>query len=184
MKELLQRALDALVIAVKAQGIVASGSTGDRREKFHAEITASRSTITDLRAAIAAESGMSILREHGEQMLRECAPGKAEGEPVDTGKLWSLFRSALDKGHDMWATADDQGMHYEMASALKDAKASEYADKAAALYTAPPKAAPMSEEEILRLVDKHIGGPTPDYPLDSSDWINFARAIEARKARP
>lgn len=126
MKEILQRVQEkanelskaSSCMSVDVQGLL----PGMRFEVTHCGITEFQAKtkelaalITDLRAAIA-----------------------AEGEPVDTGKLWSLFRSALDKGHDMWATADDQGLHYEMASALKDAKASEYADKAAALYTSPP----------------------------------------------
>lgn len=50
------------------------------------------------------------------------------------------------------------------------------------LYTHPPTAPaqhPLSEEQILHFVDIYVGGPTPSYPLDNSDWINFARAIEA-----
>lgn len=34
----------------------------------------------------------------------------------------------------------------------------------------------LSDDRIVDLVDKHVGGPTPSYPLDMSDWINFARA--------
>jgi hypothetical protein len=35
----------------------------------------------------------------------------------------------------------------------------------------------LSDDRIVDLVDKHVGGPTPSYPLDMSDWINFARAV-------
>jgi len=38
---------------------------------------------------------------------------------------------------------------------------------------------PLSVEKILHLVDTHVGAPSISYPLDNSDWINFARAIEA-----
>ena len=37
----------------------------------------------------------------------------------------------------------------------------------------------LTDEQILHLVDTHVGAPSMDYPLDNSDWINFARAIEA-----
>ena len=37
----------------------------------------------------------------------------------------------------------------------------------------------LSVEKILHLVDTHVGAPSMSYPLDNSDWINFARAIEA-----
>ena len=38
---------------------------------------------------------------------------------------------------------------------------------------------PLAVGRIRNIVDTHIGGPTPSYPLDETDWINFARAIEA-----
>jgi uncharacterized membrane protein YccC len=38
---------------------------------------------------------------------------------------------------------------------------------------------PLTDESILHFVNIYVGGPSPSYPLDSSDWINFARAIEA-----
>ena len=47
------------------------------------------------------------------------------------------------------------------------------------LYTTPPQRKPLTDEEILHRVDTHVGGPSPSYPLDNSDWLNFARAIEA-----
>ena len=47
------------------------------------------------------------------------------------------------------------------------------------LYTTPPQRKPLTVEKILHLVDTHVGAPSMSYPLDNSDWINFARAIEA-----
>ena len=38
---------------------------------------------------------------------------------------------------------------------------------------------PLTDEQILHFVDTHVGAPSMAYPLDSSDWMNFARAIEA-----
>lgn len=38
----------------------------------------------------------------------------------------------------------------------------------------------LTVEEILHIQETHVGGPCPAYPLDNSDWINFARAIEVR----
>ena len=46
-------------------------------------------------------------------------------------------------------------------------------------YTTPPQRKPLSVEKILHLVDTHVGAPSMAYPLDNSDWMNFARAIEA-----
>ena len=45
----------------------------------------------------------------------------------------------------------------------------------------PPAAQrkPLTDERILHFVNTHVGGPSPGYPLDNSDWIDFARAIEA-----
>jgi len=37
----------------------------------------------------------------------------------------------------------------------------------------------LSDDEILYRVGTHVGGVSPSYPLDRSDWINFARAIES-----
>ena len=43
----------------------------------------------------------------------------------------------------------------------------------------PPQRKPLTDEQILHFVDTHVGAPSMAYPLDNSDWINFARAIEA-----
>ena len=42
-----------------------------------------------------------------------------------------------------------------------------------------PQRKPLTDEQILHFVDTHVGAPSMAYPLDNSDWINFARAIEA-----
>lgn len=47
------------------------------------------------------------------------------------------------------------------------------------LYTFPPASKPLTDEQILHLVDIHVGAPSMAYPLDTSDWLCFARAIEA-----
>jgi len=48
------------------------------------------------------------------------------------------------------------------------------------LYTTPQRTwVGLTDEQILHFVDTHVGAPSMDYPLDNSDWINFARAIEA-----
>ena len=39
-------------------------------------------------------------------------------------------------------------------------------------------AKPLTDEKILELQESYVGGVCPQYPLDNSDWINFARAIE------
>ena len=48
-------------------------------------------------------------------------------------------------------------------------------------YTSPPQRTwvSLTDEQILHFVDTHVGAPSMAYPLDNSDWINFARAIEA-----
>ena len=47
------------------------------------------------------------------------------------------------------------------------------------LFEDAPQRKPLTVEKILHLVDTHVGAPSMPYPLDNSDWINFARAIEA-----
>ena len=47
------------------------------------------------------------------------------------------------------------------------------------VYTTPPQRKPLTDEQILHFVDTHVGAPSMAYPLDNSDWMNFARAIEA-----
>jgi hypothetical protein len=42
----------------------------------------------------------------------------------------------------------------------------------------------MTDEQILHLQEINVGGPSPSYPLDNADWINFARAIEAAASAP
>jgi hypothetical protein len=46
------------------------------------------------------------------------------------------------------------------------------------LYTTPPQRKPLTDEEIMHRIDTHIGVPSQKYPLDISDLISFARAIE------
>ena len=50
------------------------------------------------------------------------------------------------------------------------------------LYTAPPQRTwvGLTDEEILHRIDTHVGVPSQKYPLDISDLISFARAIEAK----
>lgn len=38
---------------------------------------------------------------------------------------------------------------------------------------------PLSDKQIMEQQEKYVGCPTPSYPLGASDWIEFARAIEA-----
>ena len=38
--------------------------------------------------------------------------------------------------------------------------------------------ADLTDEEILHRIDTHVGVPSQKYPLDISDLISFARAIE------
>ena len=47
------------------------------------------------------------------------------------------------------------------------------------LYTTPQQRKPLTDEQILHIVSTHIGEISPSYPLDNSDWINFAHAIES-----
>lgn len=47
------------------------------------------------------------------------------------------------------------------------------------LKSTPPQRKPLTDEQILHFVDIHVGAPSMAYPLDNSDWITFARAIEA-----
>jgi hypothetical protein len=40
--------------------------------------------------------------------------------------------------------------------------------------------ADLTDEEILHRIDTHVGVPSQKYPLDISDLISFARAIDAK----
>jgi hypothetical protein len=44
---------------------------------------------------------------------------------------------------------------------------------------AQPALKPLTDEQIQHLVDTYVGEPNARYPLDNSDWMNFARAVEA-----
>ena len=37
---------------------------------------------------------------------------------------------------------------------------------------------PLSDEHVLSMQERYVGGVCPQYPMDISDWINFACAIE------
>lgn len=63
--------------------------------------------------------------------------------------------------------------------------AAENAATLARLLSAAPTAAgdearPMTDEQILHIVDTYVGPISQAHPLDNSDWIAFARAIEVR----
>ena len=64
---------------------------------------------------------------------------------------------------------------------VNDFKKMRRAWNAALKHEAQPVAErkPLTDERILHFVDTYVGGSSPSYPLDNSDWINFARAIEA-----
>jgi len=47
------------------------------------------------------------------------------------------------------------------------------------VYTKPQQRKPLTDEQILHIVSTHVGEISPSYPLDNSDWINFAHAIES-----
>jgi len=51
--------------------------------------------------------------------------------------------------------------------------------RALPLYTTPQQRKPLTDEQILHIVSTHVGEISPNYPLDNSDWINFAHAIES-----
>lgn len=48
---------------------------------------------------------------------------------------------------------------------------------------AAPAMVPLTPDTAMHLVDVHVGGPSPSYPLDSSDWINFSQAVIAEFCR-
>jgi hypothetical protein len=54
-------------------------------------------------------------------------------------------------------------------------------EQLAELY--PPPAAqpavPLTDEQIEHLWETRVSQPCPSYPLEKSDWVQFARAIEA-----
>ena len=52
------------------------------------------------------------------------------------------------------------------------------ADFAEQFLSHPPAQVPLTEDQILHRVDTHVGGVNPGN-LDNSDWIQFARVIEA-----
>jgi len=52
-----------------------------------------------------------------------------------------------------------------------------------ALYTTPPAQpapVPLTDEQIEHLWETRVSQPCPRYPLEKADWVQFARAIEAK----
>jgi len=49
------------------------------------------------------------------------------------------------------------------------------------LYTTPPlrERKPLTDEQIEHLLETCVGTPSLRYPIGTSDWVQFARAIEA-----
>jgi hypothetical protein len=50
------------------------------------------------------------------------------------------------------------------------------------LYTTPPAQpapVPLTDKQIEHLWETRVSQPCPSYPLEKSDWVQFARAIEA-----
>jgi hypothetical protein len=52
------------------------------------------------------------------------------------------------------------------------------------LYTTPPAAqrqwVGLTDEQIEHLWETRVSQPCPRYPLEKADWVQFARAIEAK----
>ena len=94
-----------------------------------------------------------------------------EAEPVDGGKVWSIVRSAMGAVQYF----DEREISSEERHALIDSYASEYADKIAALYSAPP-------DDVLRDAVYHLENKTFGAADGSSRYFDGIRdAIKALK---
>ena len=70
---------------------------------------------------------------------------------------------------------------------IRDANGKDIAswiDRVDAAIATPPAAQtaqrkPLTDAEIEHLLETRVGTPSPSYPLEKSDWMQFARAIEA-----
>jgi hypothetical protein len=102
------------------------------------------------------EATQESLREHM-AMLKELQAKQEQGEPYG------------------WVIGND---FYKVQQFRLEGGA--YEDQVA-VYTTPQQRTwvGLTDEQILHFVDTHVGAPSIAYPLDNSDWINFARAIEA-----
>jgi hypothetical protein len=59
-------------------------------------------------------------------------------------------------------------------------KARELAEHFYGLAPAQPAPVPLTDEQIEHLWETRVSQPCPSYPLEKSDWVQFARAIEAK----
>jgi hypothetical protein len=74
--------------------------------------------------------------------------------PVQEGRDWSLLK----------ATQESLREHMAEIKRLKAAQ----------------PAVPLTDEQIEHLWETRVSQPCPSYPLEKSDWVQFARAIEAK----
>lgn len=141
-------------------------ATGENADAVAARTPAERSILLDQFLAAAAEAGVTHLSaQHAAQPVAQ-EPAKA---------------------------FDAEGFRAWVAKNLPDdtiiGKSAWWADhltawaKRFAAPVAQPVPQALSDERILHIVDTQVGGATPSYPLDNSDWIIFARAVIAEFCR-
>jgi hypothetical protein len=89
-------------------------------------------------------------------------------EPVAWGKLTDEMVQAATDEYDEWAV-DNKGTTECIRAMLVKA-----------LKATPPAqpAVPLTDEQIEHLWETRVSQPCPSYPLEKSDWVQFARAIE------
>ena len=154
------------------------------RAVLEREWKAMRLALSTPRAAHAAQPGsvgdMVLVPAHaqwlalGKASLLVAACNRLSGEAEEFDFDDGLGRGAPQAYWDEFEDALEQA-----AEAIDVANKTIHQDHIATPHT---EAVRMSEAEINHLVDTHVGGPTPSYPLGPEDWINFARAVEQATA--
>ncbi len=79
------------------------------------------------------------------------------------------------------ALRDQEPFGYFKAEPFGWTDCAETDEGATALYErpAPQERQPLTTEQILHKKDRYVAEPNIKYPLSDTDWLNFARAIEA-----
>jgi hypothetical protein len=98
-------------------------------------------------------------------------PKQEQGEPVAVKHMMEWVECLKRKS--------DYGQHMQIPSEMSAGVCWELAvELEQFINTTPQQRKPLTDEQIQHLVDTRIGEPNPKYPLDNSDWMHFAKAIE------
>ena len=137
----------------------------------------------------AAPAAVAPRGEYPHEQMDAMALDRYKVVPSNASMLWSHAVVAGDGTQQLYVgrEVECQNMVRKFAGAFLDGAFAFHSTAAAPTAQAAPAleapAAPvrqvLTDAQITHLQETRVGEPSPSRPIDASDWMNFARAIEA-----